>query len=113
MAIKKESTSKKPTYAVANASGGGSSSVPMVEMHPHGPGAANHIQPPPPLPPGVYFGPTREELPARAMVSQEYFDAIAKRLPEGSVRGVERAAEMVSEQPAETVKGRTELRIFA
>jgi hypothetical protein len=105
MAIKKESTSKKPTYAVANASGGGSSSVAMVEMPPHGPGAANHIQLPPPLPPGVYFSPKREELPARATVSQEYFDAIAERLPEGSVRGVEQPVVMVSEQPAVTVKG--------
>jgi hypothetical protein len=62
----------------------------MVEMPPHGPGGANHhIQPSPPLPPGVYSSsPTREELPARATVSQEYFDAVAERLPEGSVRGV-------------------------
>jgi hypothetical protein len=100
MAIKKERTSKKPT------SGGGSSSVAMVEMPPHGPGGADHIQ----LPPGVYScsSPTREELPARATVSQEYFDAIAERLPEGSVRGV------VQEQPAETAKGgRTGLGIFA
>jgi hypothetical protein len=83
MAIKKERTSKKPTYAAA------SSSVAMVEMSPHGPSGANHIQPSPPLPPGVYSSsPTREELPARATVSQEYFDAVAERLPEGSVRGV-------------------------
>jgi hypothetical protein len=83
MAIKKERTSKKPTYAAAN---GSSSSVAMVEMPPHGPGGADHIQ----LPPGVYScsSPTQEELPARATVSQEYFDAIAERLPEGSVRGV-------------------------
>jgi hypothetical protein len=57
--------------------------------HGHGPGGPNHhIQPSLPLPPGVYSSPTREELPARATVSQEYFDAIAERLPEGSVRGV-------------------------
>jgi hypothetical protein len=87
MAIKKERTSEKPTNAAANAGGAGSS-VAMVEMPPHGPGGANHIQPSPPLPPGVYVSPAREELPARATVSQEYFDAIAERLPEGSVRGV-------------------------
>uniref|UniRef100_A0ACD5TDG8 Uncharacterized protein n=1 Tax=Avena sativa TaxID=4498 RepID=A0ACD5TDG8_AVESA len=47
----------KRTCASANAS-----SVTMVEMvPPHGPGGANHIQPPPPLPPGVYFSPTRDE----------------------------------------------------
>jgi hypothetical protein len=87
MAIKKARTPEKPTNAAANATGGGSS-VAMVEMPPHGPGSTNHIQPSPPLPPGVYSSPAREELPARATVSQEYFDAIAERLPEGSVRGV-------------------------
>jgi hypothetical protein len=87
MAIKKARTSEKPTNAASNASTGGSS-LAMVEMPPHGPGGANHIQPPLPLPPGVYSSPAREELPARATVSQEYFDAIAERLPEGSVRGV-------------------------
>jgi hypothetical protein len=103
MAIKK-ATPTKPTNAAANASGGGSS-LAMVEMPPHGPRGANHIQPSPPLPPGVYSSPTRGEMPARATVSQEYFDAIAERLPEGSVRGVEQPVEMVTEQPAETVKG--------
>jgi hypothetical protein len=109
MAIKKARTSKKPTYAAA----GDGSSVAMVEMPPHGPGGANHIQhPPPPLPPGVYFSPTREEClgflnrhiaasaadnemadaPApgfifRANVYGESPDALRLRHPPASVRG--------------------------
>ncbi|KAM0923087.1 hypothetical protein ACQ4PT_005762 [Festuca glaucescens] len=62
MAIKKpRKQTKKPAPAAASAHAGGSS-LAMPEMLPHGPGAgASHIQPPTPLPPGVYFGPTKEE----------------------------------------------------
>jgi hypothetical protein len=106
MAIKKARTSKKPPYAVANAS-----SVAMAETphHGHGPGGADHLQPPPPpLPPGVYFSPTREECLGllnrhiaggdretadergyvfRANVYGESPDALRLRHPPASVRG--------------------------
>jgi hypothetical protein len=59
MAITKAKTTKKRTYDAANANA--SSSMAMVDMPPQGPGGAEHIQPPPPLPPGVYFSSTREE----------------------------------------------------
>jgi hypothetical protein len=61
MAIKRpRKEDKKPPPAAANAGG---SSLATAERPPHGPGAgADRIQPPPPpLPPGVYFSPTKEE----------------------------------------------------
>ncbi|XP_047079075.1 uncharacterized protein LOC124689616 [Lolium rigidum] len=108
MAIKKATRTKKPTYAAANASGCGCSMPAMAEMPPHGPGgAANQIQPPPPLPPGVYFSPTRDEClgflnrriagdsemaDARgyifdANVYGESPDALRRRHPPASIRG--------------------------
>jgi hypothetical protein len=64
MAIKRPRTeTKKPPPAAANNADAGGSSLATAEMPPHGPGAgADRIQPPPPpLPPGVYFSPTKEE----------------------------------------------------
>ncbi|XP_051221760.1 uncharacterized protein [Lolium perenne] len=104
MAIKKARTPKKRTYAAASGCG---SSVAMVQMPPHEPGGANHIQPPPPLPPGVYFSPTREECLGflnrsiagdneladarryifRANIYGESPDALRQRHPPASVRG--------------------------
>ncbi|XP_047078698.1 uncharacterized protein LOC124689172 [Lolium rigidum] len=102
MAIKKATRTKKPTYAA------GSSVQAMAEMPPHGPGgAASHIQPPPQLPPGVYFSPTRDEClgflnrriagdsemaDARgyifdANVYGESPDALRRRHPPASIRG--------------------------
>jgi hypothetical protein len=79
----------------------------MAAMSPHGQGGANHIQPPPPLPPGVYFSPTREECLGflnrhiaddheladargyifRANVYGENPDALCQRHPPASIRG--------------------------
>ncbi|XP_047043467.1 uncharacterized protein LOC124647595 [Lolium rigidum] len=104
MAIKKARTPKKRTYAAASGCG---SSVAMVQMPPHEPGDANHIQPPPPLPPGVYFSPTREECLGflnrsiagdneladargyifRANIYGESPDALRQRHPPASIRG--------------------------
>ncbi|KAM0873813.1 hypothetical protein ACQ4PT_037822 [Festuca glaucescens] len=107
MAIKKTTRTKKRTYAAANASGCGCSVPATAEMPPHGPGGANHIQPPPPLPPGVYFSPTRDECLGflnrriagdnemadvrgyifNANVYGESPDALRRRHPPASIRG--------------------------
>ncbi|XP_047043466.1 NAC domain-containing protein 26-like [Lolium rigidum] len=99
-----KAVTKKRSYAAANASGSGSSLAMAVMPPPHG---ANHIQLPPPLPPGVYFSPTREECLGflnrsiagdneladargyifRANLYGESPDALRRRHPPASIRG--------------------------
>ena len=60
MAVTKaRKATKRSTPATADAGAGASSSMSMAP--PPGPGGLSELQQPPPLPPGVYFNPTKAD----------------------------------------------------
>ncbi|KAM0923084.1 hypothetical protein ACQ4PT_005759 [Festuca glaucescens] len=119
---------KKPPRAAASNANAGGGSLAMPEMPPHGPGAgADHIQPPP-LPPGVYFSPMKEECLGllnrsiaaghsappdargyifRANVYDEGPDALRRRHPPSSTREGDRTWWFLSQTRFQSQTART------